>query len=274
MIRKSDIYHAGVLLVLVTAFSFVMMNNDYNSMLDDLDSGRYTVYEGKYNDFKEFDSGLTIAENGVVYRNVYMGYINNTVVDNSSLGDFGTNNDTETNKELLEGAKWETLIKMTILHLHYVMALLVFLMYRLVDYILVGVIGANRLFIKHRGDISDDNFNNVLRDFKEIYKIYYNRMQILATLIFGLITTFLIRMSVNLDDFRLVYLILISYSLFTVLNYCLKLKIVKEDTKKGELNISKDKSIKREENPKREDEDKEVGGEEGNEEEGNEEDEL
>lgn len=235
MIRKQDVYQVGILVVIVMAFSFVMLLNDYNQMEDDLISGNYTVYDGRYSDFKEFEEGLTIAENGVVYRNVYMGYINNTIVDNSFMEGIGTHQLNEDNLEILQSAKWETILKMVFLHFHYVMAVLVYLMYRLVDYLLVGLIGANNLFIKHKGDISDNNFQNVMQDFKYIYDMFYNKMQVVVAIMFGLVTTFIIRMAANLDDYRLVILTIIGYTLVSVINYILKIGVEKGNKGEGML---------------------------------------
>lgn len=240
-INRKEICQLGIVVVLVIAFSFVMINNDYNSMVDDLESGQYTVDEGRYSNFKGYKEGLTIASNGVVYRNVYLGYINNTIVDNSFMGISNGDVLDETNVENLKSAKWETVFKMLIMHFHYIMAVGIYLLYRLIDYIVIVIIGLNGIFVKHKGDISDSNFDNVIRDLKKIKCIYNNNMQVVFTIVFSVISTFGIRLALNYDDYSLMYVFVITYMLITVLNYILKYNISDNQIKEDKVNEVKDK---------------------------------
>lgn len=253
-IDKKELCQLGIVMVLVVAFSFVMINNDYNNMLEDLESGQYTKVEGNYSDFKGYETGLTIAENGAVYRNIYLGYINNIIVDNSFMGISKDSMLDESKIENLQSAKWETVTKMLLMHFHYIMAIGVYLLYRLIDYVVIVIIGLNGIFVKHRGDISDSNFDNVMRDLRKIKCVYNNNMQVVFTIIFSVLSTFGIRLALNYDDYSLMYVLIIAYMLITVLNYILKYNIsdspikvekkngnkVKEDvkdTKKEDLDV-------------------------------------
>lgn len=65
--------------------------------------------------------------------------------------------------------------------------------------------------------------------------MFYNKMQVVVAIMFGLITTFIIRMAANLDDYRLVILTIIGYALVSVINFILKIGVEKGNKDKGML---------------------------------------
>lgn len=88
--QETNWYYASIqlllLVVFVTCANISMNINSHQAIIDDIQNDNYYTSKDNYYHFTQLPLGTSIAEDGIVHRSHYLGYVHNVIIDGAVVG--------------------------------------------------------------------------------------------------------------------------------------------------------------------------------------------
>lgn len=209
--------------VVVTTISALMIGKDYNRMIEDISEGEYEIYNGEYEDFTQFRTGVTVADNGAVSRTSYLGYVNNIIVDNDFIGK-GNSKIVEEDAEALSEITGTFILRMVVAQGHFVGAIVMFLLFKYVIHnVIYFVYRLNQIVLSR--EFIEENIVKAYDKSKEFQYIFNNKHLVYLDILFVSLATYVLRISVNVGEYDFILVLIGAYVLVALINYLMEKKI-------------------------------------------------